>query len=928
MAKWLNILNPGEAIETDAKGRRAVLKPHRKWGFPGCKGCPLDHPAAKKLINIERIAGRKVMIWGSFPTKEDIREGLEFSSKGGRWLFKRLEKVGLTRDDVDVQNVVRCRPVKRTGGITYEREVQEKEIYHCSYHNGKALATNDKKANVHLVLGQLAAKSLLGKEYKKDRPVFYSERLEARVFVLDHPSFFVRGDGAPEWRLKAFRQRLAVAKWFSRRPGKWAFLEQSDFKAVTTRKGARQLFRRLRKAAEQGERISVDIEDGKVDGERKLLCIGFSWAKDIARSVVVDHPGNPRPQNRNYLLKLVLAFLADPDIEFAFHYGSSDTESLLHTFGIRIKGYTYDTTYANYLRYTFLKGHGLAKIADLFYPEYSGYKEYITPHLPQRKKQKTDNDEQDRIEANYADIPLDVLTRYNCADAALTKRIEIDTRDEISLPLLQTYCWAGITLHRMERRGPLLDRRYLEEVVTPIVPRRVKELRKQLQLLAGDPDFNPNTPEEVASVMYDKLKLPVLDEDRDGNPVRSTKEEVLEMLKEKTKSKFPGLLLEYRKYSKMESTYLANYDKSARLHNGRLRTKWYLTGAVTGRLRSGGSRDGYEGVINMQNLHGSAFLQNLLISDNGWRAAIDKEFFDVPKLPDDILDLEVFIAYDYSQIEIRMLAEVSGDKLLLKQFADAAAMEDPSDPRADIHCIVGNLLNPEWSLEFIKKDKPTRTFIKNCHFGMVYGLDPSGLYYYLLAKGVDTTQKKVDEFHAAYFDKYKGVGRFIEKMRAFAREHHYVDTIFGFRRRIGNEMEEGRTTNPDNQAINSPIQGAAHQLLLNGMALLYRKPKTYNLLQKSIMEVHDALVFLVKVRDLPQAYAQGKQLLEVEIPKYVKEVFGRTLHVPLASEATAGFRYGAMTDYHGAKPVEFIKAWRAKNETVDKKVAEEFKIAA
>ena len=218
---------------------------------------------------------------------------------------------------------------------------------------------------------------------------------------------------------------------------------------------------------------------------------------------------------------------------------------------------------------------------------------------------------------NFANAPLKVLVPYNCADADLTKRLEVKTAPYISIPLLQVYIRVAFTLEDMETRGPYLDKEALAEAKA-IVPKEIQKLHGRLQMLAWE-GFNPNTPQQIAKLLFDKLKLPQLER-------RSTGKEILETLAQKTKSKVPRLVIAYRKLTKIESTYLKGYERSADAHNGQLHTIWWLTGAVTGRLRSGkgDQAEAKEGVINLQNLHGAPLLQNLLVSDPNWRLALGK----------------------------------------------------------------------------------------------------------------------------------------------------------------------------------------------------------------------------------------------------------------------------------------------------------------
>jgi DNA polymerase I len=286
-------------------------------------------------------------------------------------------------------------------------------------------------------------------------------------------------------------------------------------------------------------------------------------------------------------------------------------------------------------------------------------------------------------------------------------------------------------------------------------------------------------------------------------------------------------------------------------------------------------------------------------------------------LSQDILNLRAFLALDYSQIEIRILAQVSGDKKLIEQFKSGK----------DIHCAVGHELTG-WPEEKIAKDHKMRRLVKNMHFAIVYGVSRDGLYEYVITKIKEQDGAKADlsgvskerlgKLFDAYFVRYEGVKRFIDDIRAFVEKHHYVDTLFGpFRREI-NENDESRNTYVGNQAVNSGIQGSAHQLVLMAMALLDIKPRTYSLLQTPVAEVHDALYFYTLLKNLPEAYKQGKELLEHAVVRYAAEKFKVELEVPLIAEAEAGFCLGSLIEYHGQPLDEFIKEWRVEHVKVEK----------
>jgi len=282
------------------------------------------------------------------------------------------------------------------------------------------------------------------------------------------------------------------------------------------------------------------------------------------------------------------------------------------------------------------------------------------------------------------------------------------------------------------------------------------------------------------------------------------------------------------------------------------------------------------------------------------------------KVSSEIKNLEIFIAGDYSGIEVRMLCQASGDKLLTSQFNSGL----------DVHSLVGNKLTG-WPVEKILADKATRTKVKEFHFGIIYGLGPENGPKNLEAKGVKMTKAEFVKYQQNYFLNYGGVKIYIDKCHMDA-ERGFVETIFGFRRRIRKD-DPTRGSYYKNQAVNSPIQGGAHQLVLIAMALLRLKPKTYDLLQTPVMEVHDELVFRTRFGTLPEADLQLRHLLQEGVPAYCKREFGIVWRIPLVAETEGGFCRGSMVTYKD-DPIpsieRFLIDWRKKHAEVASKPLE------
>lgn len=898
MPGFFNVLSKPTAVTKKIQVTRSSKKRQPKVVGRGCEHCPLNKAKGiRKIKGLVRIKGRKIFIWTQAPGGRENEEGRELVGPAGQLLWEELDGVGITRDMCDVQNVVRCRPtqVDEDTGRVIDRTPTKEEAKCCSIYTEEALAINNSKAVIHLVFGQFAAQQLLGREHKKDTPIFWSQKLQAKVVVLDHPSYFLRG--APKERLVIWRSRMKTVSTMISTPGQFAYLDRQDYRTIKVtddkpKAGLKLLTRILQIAKKAKGRKTIDIEDGIIDpdtgqaadeGIRVILTIGISWAHGKARTFPIDHPGifHQNRKVRNKVVTLLGQYLTDPQVRKSAHHGTHDIKRIKELWGYKIRGYTFDTNYSSYFKWPAQRKYGLAEIAKQRIPVFAGYKDIVIPHIDPRKP-------------NYATIPLPVITKYNCADCDIQKRLDTMTA-KMEGPLLRTYTKAAFIVDDMQQRGPYLDYKYFD-YVWKTIPKRLEVVQEKLKAIAKNPDINLNAWQQCAEVLYGQLRLPRINE---KNP-NSTDAQTLTLLSRHKRGEFPKLLVEYRELSRMVGTYLLNYKNSADLHEGQLRTLWWLTGTVTGRLRSGGRDETALGIINLQNLHGEPILKNLLVSDTYWRLAY-KKLAEWRR----IKQLQLFTAFDYSQIEIRILAHMSEDPVLIRAVLSG-----------DIHSQVGHELTGI-PVAKIKEDERTRTMIKALHFGIVYGLSKPSLYKDLIAQGVKISRAESDGLWDKYFKRFKRVRALIEHLKEFVQEHGYAENIFGFRIPINVGEREGPGAYWGNQAVNAPVQGAAHQLMLCGMAILADKPKTYDHLRVPVMEVHDALMFYNQTEHLLDVFQQGKEILEKAIPVYIEKHFKFKLRVPIEAECKAGYRFGTMAKYFGGSVKDHIQNWKERDRKVE-----------
>lgn len=963
----------------------------------GCEHCEANGKKGIKKI-LGKVTGKKILVFAQSPGPEEndlamedpapviTEPGFELVGRAGKWWWKELRRVGITRDDVDVQNSTRCYPADLIEG-TYRNDLKmrnpsKEEVRCCSLHTENMIAHLQAKHIV--VLGKMAAQALLRTRSVPTTKVFWSDDLKAKIYLLDHPAFFLRGYGKGQ-KYQQFRDTLDVLASDLQKSGKtladrYAFLKKQDYRLVVTEKQALQAEKAIRAHCGK-KRVSFDVEDADFNGERKIICIGFSPKSGLSY-VFMTHHRDVSTQEATKIRAVACRILSDPDIHKVAQFGSSDVTKIKKLWDCVVEGYDHDTLLSEYLRFSDVKKYGLDNTVIRRYPEFSGYWTIINEELlagVELSKKVANGSPEDKykfIEKNHlmdmAKLSLETLRLYNGADADVTKRIEVSNKKEVNQPLMQLYIDLGFLLQKMEKAGPKYDYKQHEKVLW-VAQQKEEIFRGELRGLLEEKlatckpsvrekieakftvaTYNPGSPDQVRWALYEVLELEYPGE---GKP-NTTKKTLLLLSKE---NPFPKKQLEWRSAAKVCSI-LESYEKSANAHDGRLRTRWNATGTRTGRFSSGGSRDKNVPIVNLQNVKKEAQLKNCLIADENWRVFYQAAKIIVARYPavlkywkecdkedklakkekrkaeygspptafielctaelekwvaENLPELKTFLNFDYGQIEVRVMAQMSGDKNLQKDCAES-----------DIHTRVGVTMTG-WDADAIANDEQTRTLTKNVHFGIMFGLAEQALYDFVIAmsppeQAGKITREEVSQAYRNYFKRYPGVKRFQGTSREFGREHKYVETLFGMKQALNvtedreeedtdffdEEDENARSSYWGNQAVNGPVQGTAHQLVNCGSVNLVRKPKTYKTLGIPPMEVHDALYFVVKVLELLKAYKLAKYLLEKDSVATAENDFGIKFNVPIVVDAKAGLRLGCQIKVNEKTTVGgFLLSW-------------------
>jgi DNA polymerase-1 len=425
----------------------------------------------------------------------------------------------------------------------------------------------------------------------------------------------------------------------------------------------------------------------------------------------------------------------------------------------------------------------------------------------------------------FDQVELQRATDYAAEDADITLQLHLAMWPEIATDasLQRVYhdieLPTSVVLQKIERNGVLINKDLLATQSNEI-GKRLLELEQNAYELAEQP-FNLNSPKQLGEIFFGKLGLPVVKKTPSGAP--STDEEVLQKLAEDYP--LPKVLLEYRGLAKLKSTYTDKLPKMVNAQTGRVHTNYAQAVAVTGRLAS-----------NDPNL------QNIPVRTAEGRR-IREAFVAAPE--------HVIISADYSQIELRIMAHISGDASLLKAFADGEDVH-----KATAAEIFGVALDDVTSEQ--------RRYAKVINFGLIYGMSAFGLAGNL---GIER-------------QRYPGVAQYMADTRTKAKAHGYVETVFGRRLWLAeiNSPNGPRRQGAERAAINAPMQGTAADLIKLAMIAVQNWLENDHLQSKMIMQVHDELVLEVPESEL--------ELVRKKLPELMANV--AQLHVPLLAEVGIG----------------------------------------
>ena len=545
------------------------------------------------------------------------------------------------------------------------------------------------------------------------------------------------------------------------------------------------------KRLESASLFAFDTETTSLEYmQAEIVGVSFAVSPGIAAYLPLrhDYAGAPDQLDRDASLARLKPLLESERHAKVGHHLKYDAH-VLANHGIRLRGMRFDSMLESYVWNSTTIRHDMDSAAE----KYLGIR---TIHYE-------DVAGKGAKQIPFSQVPVDKAAEYSAEDSDVTLRLHAVLWPQIqSVPALKTL-YEDVeqplvpVLTRMEEHGVLLDRQMLRTQGSEL-GKRLMELLAEAHQEAGAP-FNLDSPKQLGNILFEKMQLPVLRKTPTGQP--STAEDVLEELAESYK--LPKLILEHRNLSKLKSTYTDKLPEQINARTGRVHTCYHQAVAATGRLSSQDPN-----------------LQNIPIRTPEGRRI--RQAFIAP-------EGHVLLAADYSQIELRIMAHLSGDEGLLKAFA--------SDQ--DIHQATASEV---FSTPLDQVTADQRRSAKAVNFGLIYGMSAFGLAAQLgIARG--TAQEYID----LYFARYPGVKRYMEETRASARERGYVETVFGRRLYLPdiNARNKQFAQAAERAAINAPMQGTAADIIKRAMISVDRLCAAGAGAQL-IMQVHDELVLEVR----------------------------------------------------------------------------------
>lgn len=921
----------------------------------------------------------KILFVGEAPGADEDRDGKPFVGESGRVLRAGIEKAGLMPREYRITNTVRCRPLGNktptfneckacSGFLGAEIAFFKPEIIVPLGSTALKAIMGDSTTGVQRYIGP----GLVTKPFTATVAGH-----ECLIWPMYHPSWIISYNthlsgeyGAGFLTLARFLHEKAGGdgpksgvKMLETDPlknngRKWIGLGKNGDEDIPKILG---IVRRMRDARKP---ISFDFEASRLSPytrDAKLLCIGICNEERKGYAIPLDHKEcRFSPEGKKVIRKALREMLADPALEFTGQNVSFDVRWSAVKWGVRIRRIIEDSMLTHHGCDERQGIHGLDNICREYFPEVGPYWQHIEKWYENDKMLK-------RLDRgkSLADAPLWGplgILRYCAADVDMTLCANARMRPQVEREGLGRTVWSllprmSLYTADLQRYGVAIDVPYARDFEVRLsrmvrdsydglmsAPEIIKYNGIKIQILREDREkeierfkteankvkaraklgelrheFNPNSPDQVAEVMYDMLGLASQEEDTGRGESRSTDEDHLTWLAVKSGAKIAKDIIAYRKLTKIEGTYstpiIQRVTNAVNNHWGYLHGGFLLHGTVTGRLSSADP--------NMQNIPGSGVgkdIKRFIISryNDGLFDRISSELPEDPKkkriaeaerkgLPYYWKKLKppsvgkrrgVLLSADYSQIELRFLAALANDKAMIRVYREGI-------PVKDLHrltcCKIFDITPEQYSELEHSEQKRRRRVAKAVNFGVAYGGGPGALMASLASDEIYIDFREAKGYIDGFYSGYPGVAKFVERTYEIAHEQEYVTSVFGRRRRLPeiNSLVKGIRERAERQALNFLIQSPASGDVTSGaQTIIAEELERKRLWTIPIMTVHDSIVFDAVEEEVPVVIPIVRDIMEnIFLPKYSDRVWGPGVDwsflngVPLVADFEIGYNW-------------------------------------
>ena len=580
-------------------------------------------------------------------------------------------------------------------------------------------------------------------------------------------------------------------------------IDKSTYDTITTLKQLDTWIEKISKA----KLFALDTETTSLDAHQAQL-VGLSFAVEKGHAAYLplkhDYAGAPKQIDFDRAIERLRPVLEDPKILKTGQNLKYDLEVLSHH-GIALQGVEHDTMLMSYMLDAGNSRHDMDTLA--------------LKHLGHTTIKFSDVAGSGKNQLTFNQIAIEQASEYAAEDADITLQLHnallpllkkqnaiYKLYQEVEIPLL-------VVLARTETNGVKLDPVMLHQQSAEI-GERLAEIERKAHMSAGE-EFNIASPKQIQEILFEKQGLPVIAKTPKGQP--STAENVLQELAEE--HELPRLIVEHRGLAKLKSTYTDKLPQLINPNSQRIHTSYHQAVAATGRLSSSDP--------NLQNIpirtEEGRRIREAFVAETG----------------------NVLLAADYSQIELRIMAHLSGDEGLVNAFAKGIDVH--SATAAEVFGGKPDEVDPE-----------QRRRAKAINFGLIYGMSAFGL-----GKQLQIPQREAKQYIEIYFDRYPGVKQYMDDTRELARKQGYVETLFGRRLNLPeiNSKNAPRRQYAERTAINAPMQGTAADLIKKAMIsldqwLLENDPET-----RIILQVHDELVLEVAQKKAEKMAKQTAKIM-------------------------------------------------------------------